>query len=193
MHAPVQCAVVLNESMSDAAAEPAPKLQKRATGDVAAALTPQAAVPGVTPGQPAETAGTAAIVAPPLQKANATQMEGGKKRKVALYISYIGAGYHVSATTQFHILQRMHAMCDVGQAIRHGHYQPYFSLACLIARPPPCSFTQGMQRNPGYPSIEGELEKAICKAGGISEANADSFTKVRAFLYNKCCHQKTVH
>ena len=38
--------------------------------------------------------------------------------------------------------------------------------------------TQGMQRNPGYPSIEGELEKAICKAGGISEANADSFTKV---------------
>ena len=36
-----------------------------------------------------------------------------------------------------------------------------------------------MQRNPGYPSIEGELEKAICKAGGISEANADSFTKVR--------------
>ena len=38
--------------------------------------------------------------------------------------------------------------------------------------------TQGMQRNPGYPSIEGELEKAICKAGGISKANADSFTKV---------------
>ena len=37
-----------------------------------------------------------------------------------------------------------------------------------------------MQRNPGYPSIEGELEKAICKAGGISEANADSFTKVSA-------------
>ena len=37
---------------------------------------------------------------------------------------------------------------------------------------------QGMQRNPGYPSIEGELEKAICKAGGISEANAESFTKV---------------
>lgn len=40
-------------------------------------------------------------------------------------------------------------------------------------------YAQGMQRNPGYPSIEGELEKAICKAGGISEANADSFTKVR--------------
>ncbi|DBA74849.1 TPA: hypothetical protein ACH3X2_009187 [Trebouxia sp. C0005] len=35
-----------------------------------------------------------------------------------------------------------------------------------------------MQRNPGYPSIEGELEKAICKAGGISEANAESFTKI---------------
>jgi len=41
---------------------------------------------------------------------------------------------------------------------------------------------QGMQRNPGYPSIEGELEKAICKAGGISEANAESFTKVKAAL-----------
>ncbi len=38
---------------------------------------------------------------------------------------------------------------------------------------------QGMQRNPGYPSIEAELEKAICKAGGISEANAESFTKVK--------------
>ena len=35
-----------------------------------------------------------------------------------------------------------------------------------------------MQRNPGYPSIEGELEKAICKAGGISAANAESFSKV---------------
>lgn len=41
---------------------------------------------------------------------------------------------------------------------------------------------QGMQRNPGYPSIEAELEKAICKAGGISEANAESFTKVKAAL-----------
>lgn len=39
-----------------------------------------------------------------------------------------------------------------------------------------------MQRNPGYPSIEGELEKAICNAGGISEANAESFTKVGAFV-----------
>ena len=36
-----------------------------------------------------------------------------------------------------------------------------------------------MQRNPGYPSIEGELEKAICKAGGISAANAESFSKVQ--------------
>ncbi len=48
---------------------------------------------------------------------------------------------------------------------------------------------QGMQRNPGYPSIEGELEKAICKAGGISEANAESFTKVNSALQQSehCC------
>ena len=44
-----------------------------------------------------------------------------------------------------------------------------------------------MQRNPGYPSIEGELEKAICKAGGISAANADSFSKVWPLTYVQQC------
>ena len=66
-------------------------------------------------------------------------------------------------------------------ALEHSH-------VCLMVPSPkpnrqqPCGVTQGMQRNPGYPSIEGELEKAICKAGGISEANAESFTKVREQL-----------
>lgn len=112
MRCPVQCAVVVNEGMSDAAAEPAPKLQKTTTGDIAAAPTPQVAMQGVTPDQLAETAGVARIVAPPLQKASATQMEGGKKRKVALYISYIGAGYHVNATTHCHITTEN--ACHVG-------------------------------------------------------------------------------
>lgn len=37
----------------------------------------------------------------------------------------------------------------------------------------------GMQRNPGVRTIEGELEAAIAKAGGISEANAGDFSKVQ--------------
>ena len=36
----------------------------------------------------------------------------------------------------------------------------------------------GMQRNPGVVTIEGELEAAIVKAGGISDANAGDFGKV---------------
>ena len=87
--------------MSNTAAEPATKLHKSTIGDVSAAPSPQAAMPGVTPDQseakgPAGHTGTAA---PLLKNTNTPQMEGGKKRKVALYISYIGAGYHVSAVT----------------------------------------------------------------------------------------------
>jgi len=36
----------------------------------------------------------------------------------------------------------------------------------------------GMQRNPGVVTIEGELERAIVSAGGISSANAGDFNKV---------------
>ncbi|KAL3158514.1 hypothetical protein ABBQ38_010743 [Trebouxia sp. C0009 RCD-2024] len=123
--------------MGNTACEPAAKLQKSVDGDVSAAPSPEAAMQGVTPDQPEantasieDTAGDANTASTALKPASVPQMAGGKKRKVALYISYIGAGYH------------------------------------------------GMQRNPGYPSIEGELEKAICNAGGISEANAESFTKI---------------
>uniref|UniRef100_A0A7S0WG01 Pseudouridine synthase I TruA alpha/beta domain-containing protein n=1 Tax=Pyramimonas obovata TaxID=1411642 RepID=A0A7S0WG01_9CHLO len=52
------------------------------------------------------------------------------KRKVAVFIAYLGVGY------------------------------------------------QGMQRSPGVRSIEEELGKAMVKAGGISECNADDFKKV---------------
>jgi hypothetical protein len=37
---------------------------------------------------------------------------------------------------------------------------------------------QGMQRNPGMKTIEGDLHHAIFKAGGISAENADEFNKV---------------
>lgn len=37
----------------------------------------------------------------------------------------------------------------------------------------------GMQRNPGVQTIEGELEAAITRAGGISDANAGDFSKVQ--------------
>lgn len=62
-----------------------------------------------------------------------------KKRKVALYLAYVGHGYH------------------------------------------------GMQRNPGAKTIEDDLFRAIHKAGGISEANADEdgFTKVRPIIMGK--------
>jgi tRNA pseudouridine38-40 synthase len=44
-----------------------------------------------------------------------------------------------------------------------------------------------MQRNPGCPTIEAELESALVKAGAISEQNAGSFMKVGLNLqtYNK--------
>lgn len=41
---------------------------------------------------------------------------------------------------------------------------------------------QGMQRNPGARTIEGELEEALVKSGAISKANAGSFSKVRLTL-----------
>jgi len=37
-----------------------------------------------------------------------------------------------------------------------------------------------MQRNPGFPSIEEEIERALVKAGAIPEALAGSFVGVRA-------------
>ena len=92
------------EGMNGKAEEPATKLHKSTIGDVTAVTSPQAAMASVTPDQPeakglAEAAGHAGTVAPLLNETSIPQMEGGKKRKVALYISYIGAGYHVSAVT----------------------------------------------------------------------------------------------
>lgn len=89
--------------MGNTACEPAAKLQKSVDGDVSAAPSPEAAMQGVTPDQPEantasieDTAGDANTASTALKPASVPQMAGGKKRKVALYISYIGAGYHVS-------------------------------------------------------------------------------------------------
>lgn len=49
----------------------------------------------------------------------------------------------------------------------------------------------GLQRNPGFKTIESELERAIVKAGGIDEWNAGSFTKVN---WQRCARtDKGVH
>lgn len=39
---------------------------------------------------------------------------------------------------------------------------------------------QGMQRNPGCKTIEGDLHQALVEAGAISAANSDDFAKVRS-------------
>ncbi|CAL8468878.1 g8419 [Coccomyxa elongata] len=66
----------------------------------------------------------------PAAKVPQSQREGGKKRKVAVFIAFVGAGY------------------------------------------------SGMQHNPGCKTIEGELGKAMNKAGAISNENAGEFSKV---------------
>eukprot|EP00242_Pyramimonas_sp_CCMP2087_P004881 CAMPEP_0198214758 /NCGR_PEP_ID=MMETSP1445-20131203/43846_1 /TAXON_ID=36898 /ORGANISM="Pyramimonas sp., Strain CCMP2087" /LENGTH=452 /DNA_ID=CAMNT_0043890079 /DNA_START=163 /DNA_END=1521 /DNA_ORIENTATION=- len=78
----------------------------------------------VAPSHPPDVGGEAEAVG------NAFGGAKGTKRKVALFMAYLGIGY------------------------------------------------SGMQRNPGVETIEEDLEKAIVKAGGISEANAGDFTKV---------------
>ena len=97
-----RCAIAtlqLLQGMTDTGSQPAAKLQKNTIGDVTAASSPQVAMRAVTPEQ-LQAAGEPAVEIQPStstsQKTSANQKEGGKKRKVALYVSYIGAGYHVS-------------------------------------------------------------------------------------------------
>ena len=60
------------------------------------------------------------------------------------------------------------------------------SISCsarkLFYRSPHGSGLQGMQHNPGVPTIESELMGALAKAGAISPANAGKFAKVWAGL-----------
>ena len=101
----------LLQGMTEATSQPAVKVQKSSVGDVAAASPPQVAVQDVTPDQRQAIGEQAAETQKSgftSQKASSRQKEGGKKRKVALYVSYIGAGYHVSAGAGLTRQQRQH-------------------------------------------------------------------------------------
>lgn len=81
-------------------AAPAAKLQKVTVGDVEVASSVKMHEVLPEPGSGISSAAQAADVngVPPSGAAvAASQNDGGKKRKVALYVAYIGAGYHVSA------------------------------------------------------------------------------------------------
>ena len=90
--------------MTDVDLHPGAKLPKQVNGDAVKAAIPQALLQTVTPDLPEPSGTTEQAVdkqtnAGAMQKTVATAMQGGKKRKVALYVSYIGAGYHVSTFT----------------------------------------------------------------------------------------------
>ena len=98
------------QTMTDAeGAAPATKLHKAADGDVTGSskgemqdVTPQLQ----TIKDSASQAESGSIVCPSKAAVAASQNDGGKKRKVALYVAYIGAGYHVSAPTSIAIKLR---------------------------------------------------------------------------------------
>ncbi len=84
---------------------PAAKLHKATTGDVTAATLVQAEMQSEKPetvqsetNVKAEFPLDGQVPAPAIVAAG--QKDGGKKRKVALYVAYIGAGYHVSAAAR---------------------------------------------------------------------------------------------
>lgn len=87
-----------------------------------------------------------------------SQRPGGKKRKVALFVAFVGAGYSVS----WQPLQRN------PQGISNIKQKSF----------KPSVHVQGMQHNPGCNTIEGELGRAMHKAGAISDENAGNFSKV---------------
>ena len=141
--------------MGNTACEPAAKLQKSSDGDVTAAPLPQAAMPGVTPDPPEANTAPAEDKASEVNTASTilgsarTPMEGGKKRKVALYISYIGAGYHVSSVPSLHGRQRLRSVASIHTLHTNKHRQLCIStVSCMTKRVSPvelcraCSATQ---------------------------------------------------
>ena len=90
--------------MADSGA-PSAKLQKRDAGDVADASQNEVSVTPVTDASPGSVEAAEAV--PQEQRTETTAASGGaanqekgKKRKVALYVAYIGAGYHVRRMVQ---------------------------------------------------------------------------------------------
>lgn len=102
----------------------------------------------------------------PAAKVTQSQREGGKKRKVAVFIAFVGAGYSVcSVIIAMQVHSTAHVLFDLFSAEQ--------MVGCM---------EQGMQHNPGCKTIEGELGKAMNKAGAISNENAGEFSKVQGDL-----------
>ena len=96
-----------------------------------------------------------------------------RKRKVALFLAYVGAGYSVSRVSGTRRGERGEESAEGGCPM------PRPTATTLNPSSPPLPpLTQGMQYNKDTPTIEGVLRDAIVSAGGISTANADVFSKV---------------
>lgn len=105
-----------------------------------------------------------------------------KKRKVALFMAYVGHGYqvrsnpcchhHIATTASFAAAAAAQGAPSCARLTR--------ALRNALRFPVRCCCVQGMQRNPGARTIEDELFGALHKAGAISDANADEhgFMKV---------------
>lgn len=101
-----------------------------------------------------------------------SQRPGGKKRMVAVFVAFVGAGYSVSASVdRLSLIDTASAHSCVQEMSSSSAKSPSgetnASMCC-----------QGMQYNPGIRTIEGELCKAMCAAGCISPQNAKDPTKV---------------
>ena len=107
-----------------------------------------------------------------------------KKRKVALFMAYVGHGYQVwfpMKNRKLLLAATAAAPVPVGGATAHLPASPCCSSCAALSACPTmhvvflaaAAVLQGMQRNPGAKSIEDELFKALHAAGAISDANAD--------------------
>ena len=102
-----------------------------------------------------------------------SQRPGGKKRMVAVFVAFVGAGYSVSNP----VAKAPYLGCSLSHTAvckRWSSPRARQVMAALIT----IVCCQGMQYNPGIKTIEGELCKAMCAAGCISPQNAKDPTKV---------------
>ncbi len=172
---------------------------------------PDAAPPSAPP--PASSLATpdttaAAEPNPQASKLPQSSLPGGHKRKVALFMAYVGAGYLVrrrgSVCHHADDHSRSPGLIAAGfpvtgtdacvMSVTHSAFlffsMVYTHVCCpallatrmlgmLIA---PVSTGQGFQRNPGVKTVEEDYHKAIHAAGGISDDNAMDFAKVGAAM-----------
>ena len=110
-----------------------------------------------------------------------------EKKKVAMFVGYLGAGYFVSKGQPGSQLQPLLLMLDPVRRMGARYTLPYMH-TCTHICPQPCAVTpccccmlllQGFQRQRDHPSVEAALEAACHRAGGISPEQAGTFTQVR--------------